>query len=584
MSEEIEIGIDEVVNVKPTLYDINKSFNVIKTDNYSGLVGEEEARMVIFTNFILGEKPCILKGSRASGKTNTIRVVSKYAKKPIDIASSSEKANQRNEKLNDYSHFIIPEINKVNDKTIEMLKDFGEGEKHLYSYLNAFKESETIEIDPKAFITSIADENKQVGNLGEELLSRVTVVRTDSSVKQNVDVIKEKLQRAANPNYKKETSQEEVSKFVAYVQNLPSIKEFKFVYPAGEAMRTAIPPLFTDSRRDVGKYLANTYGITLFHYHDRTKASIGDDKYLFVTPADMWYNHVIYQDILLESSLKCGKIEQKIIEVLKDENNHTSNSEWGENISGLKISDIHTQLLKSAYTPTIDSVRKMCDGLMEVGYVTRNEEVRPYRYEINPQLNRDYDVSVDWKSIVSKCAENMRDNFPDLAEEYISSYCEGEGLVVVHPFTGETIDISDSFKEDDKSVLHVEPDKKEEESVSIDELKKEQEELKKSVLKEGEKELHDDWDGDSGDGSSINIDEFSLDTEDEEDGVVSAESVDSQDSLQDSMLELLSEQEMEVHELAEALDIKQVNVERMLSYLTRINEVMEVKAGRYKRL
>jgi len=440
MTEELDLDLEP--EIRPSLYNINKSFDVLKSSDgrYTGIKGEDEARMVLFTNFILGEKPVILKGSRASGKTNIAEVVSRYAKNPIIIASSSEKVYQRHEKLNDYTHFIIPEINKINDNTLEMLKDFGEDATHEYSFLNQLKIPVTITIDPKPFITGIADENKNVNALGEELLSRVTIVRTDSSIKQNINVIEEKLNRAENPFYKKSVSQDEVHKYIEYVHGLPSIRKLGFIYPAGTAIRTAIPPLFTDSRRDMDKYLSNTYGITLFYYYDRLKTSINEKNYLFVTPADMWYNHIVYQNILLDSSLKCGRIEKEILSIVKEHGGGVTHDKWGNKLSGLKISDIHSALLKKSYTPTIDAVNKYCVQLMEIGYLTRNEEVRPFRFSLNPELKREYTVKIDWLRVVEQCKKSVRKNFPDAASEYINRFCEN-GLDVIHPITGESCNV-----------------------------------------------------------------------------------------------------------------------------------------------
>ncbi len=442
MIEELNLELDEYSpEIKPTLFDINKSFEVIVSDDgrYVGIKGEEEARMVIFTNFILGEKPVILKGSRASGKTNLISITTVYCKTPVNLASSSEKAYQRNKQLNRASHFVIPEVNKINEKTVEMLKDFGEGAVHEYTFLNPMKEPETVLLEPKAFISSIADENKNVNELGEELLSRLTIVRTDGSVKQNISVIKEKLLHAENPLYKKGISQEKVKKYIKYVKSLPSIKEFGFIYPAGTAIRTAIPPLFTDSRRDTDKYLANTYGITLFNYWDRLRVVVENKTYLVVTPTDIWCNHEIYQNILLDSSLKLGVIERVITNIVKVAEDKTD--EWKQDVKGLKISEIHTELLKNSFTPTMDSVTKCCHQLVEVGYLTKNEEVRPNRFTINPELEREHQVNIDWNEIVEKCKQSISTNFPAIADEYISRFCENSGLEVIHPFTGEKINI-----------------------------------------------------------------------------------------------------------------------------------------------
>lgn len=446
-----DLGLDNI----PTLYDINKSFDVIQTDQHDGIVGEQNARMVVFTNFVLGEKPVILKGSRASGKTNIMTVVGTYCRTPKIISSSSEKVFQRMEELNEHSHFLIPEVNKVNDNVVEMLKDWGEGVPHIYTYTDKFKQPHTVTINPKPFMTSIADENKNVNQLGEELLSRLTVVRTDSSVKQNIAVIEEKLRRAANPRYKKSVDKKKIEEFKTYVHSLPSLSSLKFVYPAETSIRKAIPPIFTDSRRDVGKYLNNTYGICLFHINDRLSMDIDGKKYYFVTPQDIWYNHVIFQDVLLDSSLKCGPIEREILDILKVIGETPVIDKWGKNVKGLSDGEIHTELLKRSYTPTKDSVRKYCESLVDVGYVSRFEEGLPYRFYINPELKREHKMDIDWQEIVDTCKDNVRKNFPEIADEYEKRFCQGDGLVVINPFTGERVVIVDTVEQE---VLDVTPE------------------------------------------------------------------------------------------------------------------------------
>ena len=109
----------------PTLFEINQSFDYItsKDKRYNGLKGEALARMVLFTNFILACKPVLIKGSRSSGKSNLIGIVCEYSRNAAVLSTSSDKAEYRDfQNLNKSSHFIIPEINQLNDVVLEMLK------------------------------------------------------------------------------------------------------------------------------------------------------------------------------------------------------------------------------------------------------------------------------------------------------------------------------------------------------------------------------------------------------------------------------------------------------------------------------
>jgi len=432
--------VEEKPKVIPTLFDIHKSFNVIKVKNHYGIKGEFRPRMVIFTNFILGNKPIILTGPRGSGKSLLMKTVCTYAKNPGEITAASEKADYRDTNLNEYSHFIIPEINKISDNFLEVLKDIGEGEKSTYKVLDAYKMPTTYTIDPKPFISSIADENP--GKMGDELISRLTVIRTDSSLGQNKSVIEYKLSKAQNPFFKRDISQVEVKSFRDYVKSLPDIKEFTFIYLPGQSVIKAIPPFFTDSRRDIDKYLENTYGIALFHLHDRMIVKRGKKELLLITPADAWYNHIIFNDVLVQSSLKCSGIEKIILELLAS----LVDSE-GKYIS-LAPKEIHTSLVKKGFTPNLPTIKKYCKNLYSNGYLIQDEEKKPFRYESSGFL-KDFVAHINWKEVVDECKKSIKSQFnKEVSDEYIKRFCGEDGKIIVnHPFTGEEINLLE-FKEE----------------------------------------------------------------------------------------------------------------------------------------
>jgi len=430
----------------PTLYDINKTLDVIKVRGYNGIKGEEHNRMVVFTNFILGRKPLLLTGNRASGKSNVLYVTSVYSSEPITIGKASDKADIRDESINNCSHILIPEINKINNTFVEMLKDFGEGASSIYRYLDEFKSTRTIIIQPKAFITSIADENQGFNSLGAELISRLTVVAMDSSMEQNKRVIEEKLRRAQNPYEKRVITQKNVKECIKYVKDLPNIHEYTFIYLPGNSIRSAIPPIFTDSRRDTDKYLENTYGITLFHYFDRILFTYQNRKHLLVAPADVWYNHIIFNKILIQSALKCNDTESKIIGLLTDKRRQTKEQLTHNIPIKMSASHIHKELLKTGFTHSFPTVRKYCERLSDIGYILKNDEVRPNLFEINTSFTSEYEANIDWKVIVDECKNAVEKIFPEYAKEYIERFCTPP-IICKNPFTGEDINIlSDNGK------------------------------------------------------------------------------------------------------------------------------------------
>lgn len=430
----------DIKNIKqPTLFEINNSLDYIKSDDgqHEGIKGEYHARMVVFTNFVLGRKPVLLRGSRSSGKTALMSILKTFVKKPKIIASSSEKADYRDyEDINNSTHLFIPEINKISETFVDVLKDLGEGVASIYKFTDYDRIVRTIKIQPKPFITSIADENKQVSRLGEELISRLTVIFTDSSIEQNTRVIKYILKRKQNPYKKKKVDDERIKELQEFVKSLPNPKDLVFIYLPGDSVAEAIPPLFTDSRRDVSKYIANTEGIALFYFNERIVVEKKNKKNLLITPEDVWYNHRIYNEIMIQSSLKVGKIERKIINVVKNS---------PELLTPSQVRDKIIEEGKFVVTETV--VKKICNNLTEIGYLTRIEEQKPFRFVLNPILKSDYTGNINWKKVVNECKKAVQKQFPEQAEEYIKRFCS-EKIIVTDPFTGEEKNILEEKGDD----------------------------------------------------------------------------------------------------------------------------------------
>lgn len=415
---------------KPTLYEIHKAFDNVVVGTQKGIKGEHETRMVIFTSFVLGKNCVIIEGSRGAGKTAVMTVVSSFCPNPMVVDKASDKAHIRNEALNESTHIIIPEINKVANSFIEALKDMGEGKATSYTVMDEFKRARTFTIDPKPFITSKADENN--AELGEELVSRLITVKTNSSSEMNKEIVNYKFLKAQNPFEKSEVTTHDISVLQDYVKMLPDIGSIIFIYTPGVAMSKAIPSLFTDSRRDTDKYLNNTYGITMFHYYDRIKTVIEGQTILFVTPEDVWLNHIIIGKAIVRSALKCSEIEEKIIQILRAyKTNNLHNPR-------MFVKDLHQTLHDNGFNPNVKTVTKYCKQLYNNGYIIENDDTKPTTYEPLAD-DKSYDFNIDWADVVEECGNFMKDNYPELANEYIERFCTNP--TTTHPFTGKKVEI-----------------------------------------------------------------------------------------------------------------------------------------------
>jgi hypothetical protein len=56
-----------------------------------------------------------------------------------------------------------------------------------------------------------------------------------------------------------------------------------------------------------------------------------------------------------------------------------------------------------------------------------------------------HDVGLDYERIVDAAADIIYETAPaDAGDTYVDEFCEGDGLITTHPFTGEAVDIRET--------------------------------------------------------------------------------------------------------------------------------------------
>lgn len=407
------------------------------------IVGEYETRLATFTNWVLACQNVNLTGQRASGKTFTVEHVSKFLPSEgglYNLSSGSDKAPwYQAEAMKKHTHIMIPELNKVPKVVLEILKDWGEGRASTYSvtiFEAGNRRIHKYTLPPRPFIFCLADEEEL--RIDEQLRSRLTVIRTDISEHQNKAVNKQQADLAMLPSNPKPFDPAKYTDIRNHIETLPPWDEEGYRHPAANLFMNCIPTIFTNCRRDFPKYLRNTYGITRFYHKDRLSTTIStlnknnvvEKKMIyFVTPADMYYNHVIYGNILIESSLRCNNMERQLIKILQD---------TGDSITRTII---QAQVRKHGMNINASMITRHLRTLTDLGYVECNKDrSKPATYKVG-QLFREHKFEVDWSVIIAECIKNIKAHYPDIAEQYITKYCKDPQ--VIHPYNGIAIRLLD---------------------------------------------------------------------------------------------------------------------------------------------
>jgi len=153
----------------------------------------------------------------------------------------------------------------------------------------------------------------------------------------------------------------------------------------------------------------------------------GKDIY-FITPEDMYYNHIIFGAALVNSSLKCNNIEREMMSVIACAT------------EAIKKSDVQKELKKRGRTLSSQMVARHLNSLADLGYLEKGvgDDKKSYKYQIG-QMFQEFLFEIDWKNVVEFTIKTMKEMYPDIADEYIKKYCTNVKLK--HPFTNEIIEL-----------------------------------------------------------------------------------------------------------------------------------------------
>lgn len=175
--------------------------------------------------------------------------------------------------------------------------------------------------------------------------------------------------------------------------------------------------------------------VALYHYAERMEVTDDYPQKLLVAPADAWYGFKIFGEELVMSALNLKPLDRKLLRHMRSRPNQK-----------FSAMDLQAKMQDPMYgeNRSVSEIRKALENMLHKMYIERHED-NPISYSASAfgqSINVSEQAKLDWELVVERAKEKARNNLsPDVAEEYISRYCEGEGLIVTHPITGETVNI-----------------------------------------------------------------------------------------------------------------------------------------------
>lgn len=442
----------------PTLYDVSQL-----SRDY-GLVGERDTHLVVMLSFLKGGFVAMTGLSR-SGKDHVVNAAEFCMPGdevyPIPTSTSKTYLFEQEWEMNQARVHRYPDITTLDDKPHleDMMKRHGEGEPMTHSRTvggGGASESMTI-YPPDCFIMFVATDNEKVDlNDYAELRNRALIVSVDASAELTEKVNEMQAKQEAGM-YVRKVEEEDAKAIRDYLGSIPVNKygeegEWGTQNPVAIAInnQNPLPSHFTEARQDFPRLMDFMRSVAMFHAGSggsAMEAPLPDKDEtltLLITPKDAWMAMRIFGEKMVLSALNLRDEDFEILEVLREDLRNDG--------SGLSKAEVQMEMRDKGFNITNRDVSRALDNMLTKGYVRKDQSGSPVLWSAAPFAKEaTRNVQMDWEQIVEDTKETARASLPeDVAEEYIEKHCQGEGLIATHPFTGETVNITEANELEEK--------------------------------------------------------------------------------------------------------------------------------------
>jgi predicted transcriptional regulator len=407
---------------KPSLYFVNTVLD-------DTIVNQFTERMSIFTAYILSRTNVFVSGLSGSGKTQLLTsCLDLVMPKDICLIEGGSEKNllDRKHDIERCTWLIISEINKVDSAlTIEYLKTAAEGK--VYSYDRGGINKCHIELPPRCWAVSRATESATSNPIGIEMMSRLTEIVTDSSQDQTLDILDRKADNYQYPFRVNKINMVDRACLRWHISQIPKIDVC--VNPAAKLLTKIVPSVFVSARRMYDTYVLNCEGISKFYWKERIIGEIFDKNVLFVCPSDIWMNHIIFGQNLIDAALQCSPNEKLLMKVIIENGQSTKQ-------------EIQQHLREYSLNLAIKVIETHLDHLSDLGYINIERISRENLYSATT-FYKHFDLKPDMKKIVECAKHTMRTEslYEPFVDEYIDRFCDLNNMNVLNPFTGEVVNM-----------------------------------------------------------------------------------------------------------------------------------------------
>jgi hypothetical protein len=424
-------------------------FEVLRAAQDSGLIGEEDTLLTVVLGMLRGQL-IVMTGPSRGGKDEVVDAAESVFdaenlvyRWPVDDSETA--AFYRADTINRYPVQRFPDLARLQEHHEKILKAFGEGRdaERTKTDITAAEDGDQVDDQvltcPHTVLAFIASDNQNVDlNDYPELRNRALILSVDASEEQTERVNERKARERAG-QIERNVDPIRLAQIQDYHGSVP-VDEWtdspgnEIINPAAIEIheQEPIPQKFPEARQDFDRLLEFMETVGLYHYVDRLVVDMDNaGRRLLATPTDIWEAMTILGNKMVMSALNLREEDLAVLNLLDDAS------------SNLTKADIQQSLRHRGYNIEDKQVEHSLKSMRGKGYVRMFQDaVNEYTLSEFASVVR-HDVGLDYDNIVDAAATEVYEVLPDdAADVYVSEFCEGDGLITTHPFTGEAVDIT----------------------------------------------------------------------------------------------------------------------------------------------
>jgi len=439
---------------KLEIYDLLRYFHNAKKPDGTlfPILGEDALALTASLSYLLEDTNFCIKAYSGTGKTVLMEAIGQLLPKDWihTIEHMSETAVWYDMDTINKARFVaIPEAQKIPEGVMEVIKTWADGRTATRKRTDVTSTTSPTKIHflkPKFVLMAVAVENdKGSAMFDAELERRCMIMHTNPTVSQTERVIQHKLMQVAAPPTKLSSmSNKEIENLKIHLTKAIRERDADdatvMKNPCAPFLMEAIPSAFPVSRSKVQYLLRLINAIARFYPDEIVRTEKDGVTYGMVSPKHNWLGLRIYLNSFVEECLHMPSHGTDILKLFPE----TRMDRFGfADSDTVKMSEGELKKAAKAAGLPFTKLRPVISGLLMTGFLEVEDDGKRKLYFKSPLITEPA-AKIDWSKLIDETKNFIRENWPEVSNEYIRSSCSN--IKIVDPFSGDNLELGERTK------------------------------------------------------------------------------------------------------------------------------------------